>query len=249
MLFKDTILKISKENFQRINIQKRNKTTDTLTLKSMEEMDASEFNKNLFVIIEEEDIHIKHLVVPKVDEKTLNSILSNKLYYLYGKKAEEIFYTYEKWSTRGKQIEILLYCINCEKLKELQIHKNKLKLHKVNLIQTCFIKYYLKRIKEKDYIMIFKYNKSIYFLALVDGKIIGNKFLKSYNNEQISNALSFIMNKLKNYREWMSNIYYANLEENTINQIKEFQEENKLINLGNLTEQQILGYYILNRRR
>lgn len=243
---KDVILKVSECDtkcliLNRI-IKKYSLTSD------MEKIKITLKNKNVFILIEDEEIHIKYLKLPKVNDKSLNMIIKNQLLYSYGKKAEEIIYTYFICNKDKADIKIAVFCINGEKLKWLKNCNGNFNLKKINLIQSCYIDYFHRYVIEENYIIMFKHNLKFYIVALVNDKIIANKIISSVEYDGIVDGLNYVISKASEYSNVIKKIYYCNFHGETFKKISIAEDRFQFINLGEIDEEGILEYFIINRR-
>ncbi|QGU95139.1 hypothetical protein GOM49_08575 [Clostridium bovifaecis] len=130
---KSMVLKVSHDYVKSLEFSNKVPIDERLNYKSF--VDVEKFNINLknrkiYIIIEDEEVHIKHLKLPNIKSKwNLNSIIKNELIFLYGKKSEKIFYTYTILDQGEKELEVLVFCIYCDKLDCLEqyINNNKVK--------------------------------------------------------------------------------------------------------------------------
>ena len=251
MFMKDKVITISNDIINLYTIDKRNKIIDKKNVKDAVNLENEISSENLYILLEGEEIYIKQLLLPNTNNENINSIIMNKLNYIYGKKAEDIYYTYSKWRSNIKEIQIMLYCISCDKLKITKQKNYKLQIKKVNLIQLNYIRYYKKSITEKDYIVILKHNSSIYILAYSDRKLLSNQII---NEETIESSLQFLINKMRTYKCSINKIYSININQTIMQKFLQREDKPdiinyKVINLGNITEEEIIDYYIENRRK
>lgn len=249
---KDLFLQVSNKNIQKIDYSRKGLIRSKYILKksviqSFQEVKVGIRHRNLFLIIEDEEIHIKLMNIPRVDFYNLDLVIINRLKYLYGEKSEEILYTYTILREKEQEIEILLFCINCEKLNVLS-SLNKLKISKITLIQICFLNYFKKLISHNDYLFLFKHKTNLYLLAISKGNVIGSKIIEENYIHNISNDIDYLFNKLIGHNSTCNKIYIVNFEDKNITN---YIDNNKydLVNLGDISEDKILEYFIINRRQ
>ncbi|WP_231272407.1 hypothetical protein [Clostridium botulinum] len=175
MLNKNVLLKVSKESIKLDN-KFNNRFFSKDIFKDISKIKIK--NKNIYVVIEGEEVNIKLLKVPKVTKWNLNYLIKNELIFLYGKKADNIFYTYTIWDEDEEEREVLVFCVNSNKLNSIEnvIKNNKLK--SVKLIQFTIINYLKNKVDDKDYILIFKDEDKIYFLGISNEKLIANRIIE-----------------------------------------------------------------------
>ncbi|KOA20954.1 hypothetical protein CLHOM_05420 [Clostridium homopropionicum DSM 5847] len=251
MFIKDKVITVGSNIINIYTVNSKNKIEEVKNVDDITSLDKEINKENLYILLENEEIHIKKLLLPNTSNNNINSIIMNKLNYLYGKNTQDIYYTYSKWESNNKEIEIILYCINCHKNRIRNLQKNKFQIKKVNLIQLWYIKYYQKSIVEKDYIVIIKHNSSIYTLYFCDKRLLSNQIT---TEENLLSSLIFIINKMKVYNCIFTKVYSINLDQKIIEKYLKLDfEKDKIninvINLGSITEEEIIGYYIENRRK
>lgn len=250
---RDIILQISNKSIQKVDytkigLIKSDYTLNRTVMNSIEDIKLNIKNKKLFLIIEDEEIHIKYLNVPKVESNDLGLIIENRLKYLYGKKSEEIFYTYIICKENEKELDVLVFCVNCEKLSGLTILNSNYRICKITLIQLCFFNYYKRFIVDKDYILIFKYSNNIYLIAAIGEKIIGNRIIEENYISSIENDISYMFHKISNHKGSANKVYYVNFHSDEILNYVSSAQKYELVDLGCISDDKILEYFIINRR-
>lgn len=251
MFLKDKVILVGGNIINIYTVNNKNKIEEIKTIDNIISLDNEINKENIYVLLENEEIHIKQLVLPNTSNNNINSIIKNKLSYLYGNNTEDIYYTYSKWESSKNEIKIILYCINCHKARIKNLQKNKFQIKKVNLIQLHYIKHYQKSIMEKDYIVMIKHNNSIYILAFSEKKLLINQIT---TEENLLTSILFIINKMKANYCVFTKVYSINLDQKIIEEYLKLDFEKnelniKLINLGNITEEEIIRNYIENRRK
>ncbi|MCY6483743.1 hypothetical protein OW763_05190 [Clostridium aestuarii] len=255
MLKRDVILKISKNNIVSMklrterNILKNKRRAGKLIFENLKDLEVCIKNRNVYVLVEGEEVYIKYMVVPKVDKYKLDVIVENQLVYLYGNKADKIFYTYTIWNDKGNELEVLVFCINCDNLKVLEKCINN-KIKSINLIQFNFLNYFNKCILEKNYVLIFNFNKDTYLLGICRKKIVANKIIK-FNNKKctlIIEGFNYIIDKLSIYNCKITKIYSANFNEEQFKKYIESQNKFKYVELGGIKDDGLIKSFIVNRR-
>lgn len=250
---KDIILQVSDKNIHKVDYDRKGLIKKEYILNksvvySLDDIRVNIKNKNVFLVIENEEIHVKHLTVPKVENHELNSIVKNRLKYLYGKKSEEIFYSYMICKEEDREIEILVFCINCDKLNGLDKNNIKCKISKVTLIQLCFLNYYQRVIADKDFLFTFKYNNNVYLLAVTDKKIVGNRIVEGSLIPSITKDIDYMFHKINNYNGDVGKIYCVNLNDNEILNYISNINRYEAVDLGFISDEKILEHFIINRR-
>lgn len=243
---KDVMLKVSEYDTKCLILNRVIKK-DSVT-SDIEKIKIKLKNKNVFILVEGEEIYTKYLKVPKVNDKNLNLIIKNQLLYSYGKKAEEILYTYFISNKNKEDIEVVVFCINGGKLEWLRNCNVNFNLKKINLIQMCYIDYFRRYIMEKNYMIMFKHNSNFYIVALVNDKIIANKIISDMECIRVVDGLNYIISKVSEYSNIIKKIYYCNINRETFSKISRIGDNFEFINLGQIDEERILEYFIINRR-
>ncbi|MCD3353120.1 hypothetical protein G8V09_04380, partial [Clostridium botulinum D/C] len=232
MLNKNVLLKVSKESIKLDN-KFNNRFFSKDIFKDISKIKIK--NKNIYVVIEGEEVNIKLLKVPKVTKWNLNYLIKNELIFLYGKKADNIFYTYTIWDEDEEEREVLVFCVNSNKLNSIEnvIKNNKLK--SVKLIQFTIINYLKNKVDDKDYILIFKDEDKIYFLGISNEKLIANRIIENnIGDEFLIDIFNYTIAKMKTFNIKANNVYGINFNKTDV--IK-YIEHNayKYINLQNIS--------------
>lgn len=205
-------------------------------------------NKNLYLIIEGEEVYIKNLVIPKVEYEMIHEIIKNELSYYFG-KIENMLFTYTIFKENKNDFEILVFCINYDKTSLLeQIIDGSNNIKKISLIQLCFLNYFQKQIDVKNYIFIFVYNNILYLIAVQDNKMIYNNLVREQNFYlkfkkivfQFIDKFLYLTDKSE-----LEKIYFVNYsDEKTIDELS-INFRCKI--LGNVENRKIIEYFSLNR--
>ncbi|AEB75922.1 hypothetical protein [Clostridium botulinum] len=245
MLNKNILLKVSKES-----IQLDNKFNSRFFSKDIFK-DISKLkikNKNIYVVIEGEEVHIKLLKVPKVTKWNLNYLIKNELIFLYGKKADNIFYTYTIWAEDEEEREVLVFCVISNKLNSIEnvIKNNKLK--SVKLIQFTIINYLKNKVNDKDYIVIFKDEDKIYFLGISNEKLIANRIIENnIEDEFLIDIFNYTISKMKTFNITANNVYGINFNKTDV--IKYIEHNSyKYVNLQNISKNKIIECFSIKRK-
>ncbi|EDS77951.1 putative conserved protein [Clostridium botulinum C str. Eklund] len=247
MLNKNIFLKVSEEGIQIKNKNLRLKHKGINPLKDIEGIKIK--NKNVYIIVEGEEVHIKLLKLPKVSKWDLNSLIRNELIFLYGRKANNIFYTYTVLNETIEDIDVLVFCMNLKDVKALEkiISDNKIK--KINIIQFNMLNYFKSYIKDKTYILIFKDENKIYFLGITYENLVANRIvnLESKNYEYfLMEGFNYCVNRIEKFTKGLENIYYVNFKEEE----KDLYMQNhiyKYKDLGSVDKTKILQYFSIKR--
>jgi hypothetical protein len=140
-------------------------------------------NKNLSIIVNGEEIYVKLMTLPKVGKEKMYFIVKNELQYRF-KNIDNIIFTYEIFNHIGKNVEVIVFCMNWNRTDFIDKCLSKgAKIKGICPIQFKVLNYYRKRIKEKEYIILFQYDRDVYLLACVEGKIIANSVINNFHEQ------------------------------------------------------------------
>lgn len=152
-------------------------------------------SRNVFIIVQGEQIYVKLIEIPKVNKRKLNSIIKAELkYHFKNIDIDSIMFTYDVFKDNGKSLEIIVFCLNWDKdnIIEKCVEKGA-NIKGVYPIQFCILNNYKKLIKEREYILTFLYDNKLYFLACIDGKILANSVIQDFDKDNFEE----IMDKFK----------------------------------------------------
>ncbi|AWI03771.1 hypothetical protein [Clostridium drakei] len=158
--------------------------------KSIDDIKIDFHSRNIFIIVQGEQIYVKLIQIPKVSKRKLNSIIKTELrYHFKSIDIDNIMFTYDVFKDNGKSLEIIVFCLNWDKdnIIEKCVEKGA-NVKGVYPIQFCILNNYKKIIKEHEYILAFLYDNKLYLLACIDGKIFANSVVQDVhidNFEQI----------------------------------------------------------------
>lgn len=163
--------------------------------------------KNAYVIIEGEEIYIKHFEFPKADDEKLYSMINRELSYLY-RNEKDLIFSYKKIRQNKNTVELIVFYLRTRNLNFIKDITKPEKLKAIRIIQFCFFEYYKKIIKENNYILCFEYNCNFYIIIVKDNTLYANgvyldKTKGIYDKSQYIEA--FINNNLKDLR--VSSVY------------------------------------------
>lgn len=169
-------------------------------------------NKNLFIIVGGEEIYVKFMTLPKVKDEKLYEIIKNELKNRF-QNIDNIMFTYEIFKELGNSLEVIVFCLNWNKIGLIETYVEKgAQIKGIFPIQFKILDSYRKNIKEREYAVIFIYEDLLYFIACIEGKIVTNSIIKEFNEK---NFLSIYENfKIKyemlGFKEKLKNIYFLN---------------------------------------
>jgi hypothetical protein len=199
MITKNGVLEISdqhlsyKDSFKESFINKINgkKRMDRIDVKAqcLDDIKVSLKNKNLFLIIHGEEVFVKYMILPKVKEEKLYVLIKEELSYIF-KKIDNIMFTYDIFKDNGAYLDIVVFCLNWNKSDIIKKCINKgAEISGVCPVQFHILNNYRKKIKEKNYILIFSLQDSLYFLGCKEDKIIGNSVCKIFQKKNFFEEL------------------------------------------------------------
>lgn len=246
MLNKNVFLKVSEEGIEMNN--KNLKYKNVNLFKDITGINIK--NKNVYIIVEGEEVHIKLLKLPRVSKWDLNSLIKNELVFLYGKKANNIFYTYTLLNETREDIDVLVFCMNLKDVKALEKIINNNKIKKINIIQFNMVNYFKNYIKDKTYILVFKDKKKVYFLGVTYENLISNRIV-NLNNENhecfLMESFDYCVNRIEKFTSELRNIYYVNFQEEE-KSIYMQNDKYKYIDLGCVDKTDIVKYFSIKRK-
>ena len=192
-----------------------NKITKTQLcfLKKKRQEGGDMVNKNLYLIIYDQEVYIKRFNLPKAKGQLLYNLVKNELSFSVG-NIDNILFDYKITKRMNSCIEVIVFYINSQKIafiKEDNCYKN---IEKVTLIQFAMKRYYKKIIREDNYSMSFIYNKALYILAINENNLVANFIIENFSGEQESLmiAIEVFKNKYAELFINIKNIYLANID-------------------------------------
>lgn len=156
---------------------------------NIEDIKVDFANKNLFVVIDGEEVYVKLMILPKVKKEKLHEIIKSELEYRF-KNMDNIMFTYQIIKDNGLNLEAAVFCLNWNKvdlIKKCMERGGKIK--GIYPIQFCILNNYRKTIKDKKHIFIFIYEDILYFLACLDNKIVANSVMKVFTEKDFMEEL------------------------------------------------------------
>lgn len=199
---------------------------------------------NVYILIENEEIYTKLITVPKVNKRHLYTIIENEIIY-YFSNSSDLVYNYSVLNSDTNRIKIIVACLNITSLNILKKQLFRSNIKSLCLVQNCFLDYYRKQIKDYSYILIFWYNKSLYFLGCIDNVIISNRIIKNIDSNNINKDIikEFLINCRDIYNEYkFDSIYYSNISADNL--LAKDDLNIRFIDLGMLSGEIIINYLI-----
>ncbi|AAK80057.1 hypothetical protein [Clostridium acetobutylicum] len=130
-------------------------------------------SRKTYVVIEGEEIYIKFFEFPKVCDNKLSYMINHELKFLYHGEKRLIF-SYRKLEEKSGKVKVIVFFINTDNLRHMDKDMENKNLKAVKMIQFCFIEYYKKIIKDKNFIICFSYKKDVYTIVIKDDYIYAN---------------------------------------------------------------------------
>lgn len=196
---------------------KEGKWKENLGIKgeSIDDIKIDFARRNIFIIVQGEQIYVKLIEIPKVSKRKLYSIVKAELkYHFKNIDVDSIMFTYDVFKDNGKSLEIIVFCLNWDKgnIIEKCVEKGA-NIKGVYPIQFCILNNYKKLIKEHEYILAFLYDSKLYLLACIDGKVLVNSVVRDFNKDNFEENVDKFKEKcevtgvIKN----LKNIFLLNL--------------------------------------
>lgn len=190
-------------------------------------------NKNLFIIVDGEEIYVKLMTFPKVKQENLHEFIKEELQYRF-KNIDNIMFTYQITKDNGSSLEVIVFCLNWSKynlIKKCTERGGKIK--GIFPMQFCILNNYKNRIKDKNYILIFIHENILYLLACSDNKMIANSVMKTFTEDSFIDELKKFQVKcsISQEHDQFNKIFFLNFPYKTL--IKDAEELYSCIDLGN----------------
>lgn len=179
-----------------------------------------EFKKNITIIMENEEIYIKYITIPKVNKYELEKIVRDELRFYY-RTDEDITFSYSILKKNKTSMELEVFYINSNSLNTIAL-KNIKNIKSIYLIQFCYVKYVKDISKLSNYVIAFIYKQNIYFIFCEGGLIKYNYIFRNFNESaiQFETCLNYFMNLNKDIAENLQMIYIIGCREETVGSLK-----------------------------
>ncbi len=181
--------------------------------KNVEDIKIDFNNKNIFIIIQGEEIYVKFIEVPKVSKRKLYFLIKDELKYRF-KNIDNIMFTYDIFKDNGKSLELIVFCLNWNKDQVIeQCAKRGANIKGIYPIQFCALNSCKKNIKEHQYIFIFLDENKLYFLACVNEKVMANSVIENFSKEKFIEEVDKFINKCETFsiEKKFKNIFFLNV--------------------------------------
>jgi hypothetical protein len=198
-------------------------------------------NKKLYIIIDGQEIYIKHLSLPRLNKYETEKLIFNELNY-YINDMSNVVFSYNIYSIHENVQEILVFCLNWSKLDLLKQFADKNNdIAAVYMIQLCFLKYYKSYIKSEKFLFIFKHNDNAYLLMCSSGNMISNKVIQLKDGDCDSENIVKAVNDL--YNDYTIpdkiDIYLANMD--APNEMTNYNDRYNIIKLNEVPSEKIVN--------
>lgn len=177
--------------------------------------------KKACVILNDEQLHIKLMTLPRSKPEILKDLIRRELLYWY-KDADTMAFDFEILQENNNNCELLVFSTSCRNINLLEKHlNNNARIAGVYLIQFCFLKCYKDKLKEKNYLFIFNYMGSLYMQYCFKDKIFHSQITKEDNwKHEFINVFRDFLDQVKslNYTE-LNVAYFANFTQDQFKQM------------------------------
>ncbi|MBL4937922.1 hypothetical protein JK636_19620 [Clostridium sp. YIM B02515] len=204
-------------------------------------------NRKLKIILEGELVNIKLISLPAVSSKNLLTLIKDELLYYYN-ISDNVVFNYVILNKHKTSIDTAVFIVDSRKISYInEGASNNVKIQGVYLIQLCFLNYFKKRFKDKNYIFTFIYHHSLYLLYCIDNIIRHNYIYKDFQTIDSLETilLSFIESSNICDEVEIKVIYLANFS--TRETIPNNIENYACVDLGNIDYKNFLNFIKENR--
>lgn len=203
--------------------------------------------KKVYAIVEGEEVYIKLVTIPRVNYNKIEDLIRCELLY-YFKDIGSILYTYSILKESDVSFEIIVFCLNADKIDVLKKSLSDFtKVKGIYLIQFCVLNFIKKVVNEDDFNLAFYSKRSLYLLEVRSNVLKKNKVSKKVNTSKEFKIEidSFINPRLSSYCSTM-NTYFVNIEDKAW--LNEFSQDKSFIDLGSFSEKDIIESFTINNR-
>ena len=170
-------------------------------------------NKNLYLMIYDEEVYIKKFNLPKEKGESLYNLVRNELSFSMG-NINNILFDYKITRYMNSSVEVIVFYINSHKIEFIKENKCYKNIEKIMLIQFVMKKYYKKSIKEDNYVMAFSYDKNLYILVVNEKNLVANSISENFygEEEKLIKTLEILKSKYLEQFVKIKNIYLVNID-------------------------------------
>ena len=191
-------------------------------------------NKKIRVIVDNEEIYIINMLLPKANRKVTKDIIKDELSFRF-KNLDKIMFDYMILKKSKKSIEVAVFCLNWNRGDFMNALVDKgAKIEGIYPLQLYMLKKFTNKIKDKSFYFIFLYEKSLYFIVAINKYLVMNKVYKKFNNidEKID---------INQFKDKVNILYYANIDKNNLSGFMD--EEINFVDLGHFQHADIFKSY------
>jgi hypothetical protein len=220
-------------------ITSKKHTELNLKFNSIEDIKIDFTNKNLFIVIDGEEVYVKLLTLPKVKKERLYEIIKSELQYRF-KTINNIMFTYEILKDNGVNLEVAVFCLNWNKSELIKKCMGRgAKVKGIYPIQFCILNKYKNYIEDKKYIFIFVYEDILYFLACINSKIVANSVIKTFKEKSFMEELNKFQIKCGTIEEFkdINKIFFLDFPNKRL--IEDVKKLCNCIDLGSIDKEAI----------
>lgn len=212
----------------------KNLFTGKFNILNKEIMDSNiKFNNNSIMIMENEEIYIKYITIPRMNRDKIEKIVRDELDSYYGTH-ESITFTHSILKKNKTNMELVVFYINSKNLNRINL-KN---IKAVYLIQFCYVEYLKNIVKQDRYIFSFLHNSSLYIIFYDRGLIKYNHIFRNFKESamEFNSCLDYFISLNKEIEDVFKVIYISGFSEETMVNIKTIYT---LENLGKIEENKL----------
>ncbi|AGK97685.1 hypothetical protein [Clostridium pasteurianum] len=179
-----------------------------------------EFKKNSTIIMENEEIYIKYITIPKINKDKVERIVRDELRFYYRTDAD-ITFSYSILKKSKTSLDLIVFYINSNILNNIDLKDTK-NIKAIYLIQFCYAKYLKDISKYNKYIIAFIYNQRLYFIFCEKGLIKYNYIFRNFKESAVEfeKCLEYFVNLNKDMEDNFQMIYILGFKEETVSSIK-----------------------------
>jgi hypothetical protein len=221
--------------------------TNNYNLSSGKEFLVDIKNRKVKIILEGELVNIRLISLPAVSSKNLRTLIKDELLYYYN-ISDNVAFNYVILNKHKNSIDTAIFIVDSSKISYInEGASNNVKIQGVYLIQLCFLNYFKKNFKDKNYIFSFIYHHNLYLLYCIDNVIRHNYIYKDFQTIDSLETilLSFIESSNICDEAEINVIYFANFS--TKESIPNNIEKYSCVDLGNIDDKNFLNFIKENR--
>ncbi len=209
--------------------------------KDIEDIKIDFKNKNIFIVLQGEQVYVKLIEIPKVNKRKIHFVIKNELKYHF-KNIDNIMFTYDVFKDNGKSLEVIVFCLNWtkENIIEKCVEKGA-NIKGIYPIQFYVLNNYKKSIKEHKYIFAFLDEYKLYLLACVDGKVLANSVIRDLKKENFEENIDKFKEKCEtiDVMNGIKKVFLLNIPYEDI--IEELSQKYDCSDLGKLSKDELEG--------